>query len=342
MYPTMKRQIDQAINFCIEALNNKTERSQEVKGSSEYVTAVLNEIKKLPYQGRKLGIGDFGYEDYRSSFEDTSKWFGKQTITYSLSWKSALLILFDFANYDELKMLEFAEKIVNDNIIFNHVLKHIITNCIVEGDIPKAEMFIAKFKTTLIFKEQDNLDMGYLIILKHYAIKGDNKNFFKYFKQSKPAINKTEVTDAKDLLVKNYAENNGIEQTIVLCKHKNLGSKFHLYALLAYAEQGKYQELKTIFEKYPELKQPEMETELIVLSGACLKAKKLSLKIDDDFEYLFERALKVDRKIRWGDAKLQDSILFDLGLANEGNKERMALCRKAIKANSLKKELIIK
>ncbi|RZL44539.1 MAG: hypothetical protein EOP00_19680 [Pedobacter sp.] len=338
----MRQQIDQAINFCIEALNNKIEGSQEANGNSEYVLAVLNDIKKLPYQGRNLGIGDFGYDDYRSRFEDTSKQFGERPITYSLSWKNALLTLFDFANYNEPKMLEFAQKIVNDDIIFNHVLKHIITNCIVEGDIPKAEMFIPKFKTTHIFREQDNLDMGYLIILKHYAIKGDDKNFFKYFKQSKPAINKTEVTDAKDLLVKNYAKNNGIEQTISLCQHKNLGSKFYLDALLAFVEQGKYQELKIMFEKYPELKQPELETELIVLSGAYLKAKKFNFQIDDDFEYLFERALKVDRKIRWGDAKLQDSILMDLGRASEENKERVSRCRKAIKANWLKKGLVIK
>lgn len=217
MITTMKQKLEQAINFCIEALNNKIEGSQETKGNSEYVLAVLNDIKKLPYQGRSLGIEDFGHEDYRSSFEDASKQFGEQPITYSLSWKNALLTLFDFANYDEAKMLEFAKKIVNNNIIFNHVLKHIVTNCVVEGDISKAEKFIPNFKTTHIFKEEDNLDMGYLIILKHYAIKGNDKSFFKCFKQSKPAINKTEVTDAKGLLVKNYAKNNGIEQTIQLC-----------------------------------------------------------------------------------------------------------------------------
>ena len=339
----MKQQIEQAINFCIEALNNKNERSQEVKGNSEYVLATLNEIKKLPYEGRNLGIGDFGYEDYRSSFDVTSKWFGQQPITHSLSWKNALLTLFDFANYDEFTMLEFAKNIVNDNIIFNHVLKHIITNCVVEGDVSKAEYFIPNFKPTQIFRKQsDNLDLGYLIILKHYALKGDHTNFFKYFKPSKPAVNKTEVTEAKDLLVKKYAKNNDIERAIKLCQHKNLGSKFYLDALLAFVEQGKYQELKTIFQKYPELKQPELETELIVLSGAYLKAKELNFQIDDDFEYLFERALKVDRKIRWGDAKLQDSILMDLGRASIENKERMSRCRKAIKATWLKKELVIK
>jgi hypothetical protein len=337
----MKEELEQAINFCIESLNNKIEGSQEINGNSKFVLETLHKAFNIPYKGRSLGIGDFGYENYRSNFDDMTRHFGKESITDSLSWKSALLSLFDFANYDENTMLEFAKKIVNDNIIFNHVLEHIITNCVVLGDVKMAEQFIPLFKKTIIFKEEDNFDKGYLIILKYYSMKGDDKNFFKYFKQSNPVVNKYEVNVAKGLLVKNYAKNNGIEQTVALCQHKNLGPKFYFDALIAFAEQGKYQELKKIFEKYPELKQSELETELKVLSGAYLKAKELGLQIDDDFEDLFEKALKLDRKLKWGDAKLQDAIFFDLGLASKGNKERMTLCRKAIKINSLKRELIV-
>lgn len=338
----MEQELEESINFCIEALNNKNKGSQDVNGNDKFVLETLNKTLELSYKGRNLGIGDYGFEDYRNTFVAMSKRFGNVGITNSLSWKNALLTLFDFANYDENTMLEFAKKIVNDNIMFNHILKHIITNCVVLGDIKMAEELIPNFKPTIIFKEQDNLDMGYLIILKHYAMKGDDKSFFRYFKQSKPVVNKYEVNEAKGLLVKNYAKNNDIEQIIALCQHKNLGSKFYFNALMAFMEQGKYQELTQIFETYPELKQPELETELMVLTGAYLKAKKLGLKINDDFENLFERALKVDRKLKWGDAKLQDSIFLDLGLANEGNSERMSRCRKAIKTNSLKMELMIK
>lgn len=333
----MKQELEQAINYCIAALNNHIAGSQEVEGNSEYVLATLNKIKPLLYQGRNLGIGD-----YRTPFEDMLQRFEKKSITYSLGWKDALLVLFDFANYDEHTMLAFAQKIVNNDIMFNHVLKHIISNFVVLGDIKMAEAFIPNFKPTVIFKEEDNLDKGYLIILKHYAMQGDDKNFFKYFKQSKPAINKSEVNNAKDFLVKNYCLKNGIEQSIALCTHKNLGVKFHFSVLMAFAEQGKYQELKQIFEKYPYLKQSDIETELTILAAAYLKAKKLDITIDDDFEDLFERALKVERKLKWGDAKLQDSILFDLGLASEGDNERITRCRKAIKNNWLKKELVIK
>jgi|GEM_PF-2541905 len=338
----MEKELDKAINFCIEALNNRTDETrQEVEGNSDYVNATLQKIKQMPYHGRNLGIGDNHYDGFRNSFQDIINRFETKKITYSLDWKDALLVLFDFANYDEAKMLEFAKKIVNDNIIFNHVLKNIIANLVTLGNIKKAEEFIPNFKTTFIFKEEDNLDKGYFIILTHYAKLGDDKNFFKYFKLSKPAVNKYDVNVAKQYLVKNYATHNGIEQTIELCKHKNLGAKLYFSALTAFAEQGNYQELKQIFEKHPELKQPEAETELKILATAYLEAKKINLLIDDDFEELFERAVKMDRKLKWGDVKLQDSILLDLGLANQNNKERFLKCRKAIKNNWLKKELII-
>ena len=112
--------------------------------------------------------------------------------------------------------------------------------------------------------------------------------------------------------------------------------------MYAFAGQGKYQQLKTIFEKYPELKQPELETELSVLTTAYLKAKQQNLAIDDDFELLFDRAKEVNRKLSGGDAKLQDVIFFDLGLASFDNIERLKRCRKAIKNNWLKRELEIK
>ena len=331
----MKQEVEQAINFCIDALNGKNSDSQQVEEKDKFVLETIQKIAKLPYQGRNLGIGGF---EYRDSFEDMVKHFECYNLSYSLAWKNAILVLYDFANYTEIQMLESAMRIVNDNIIFNHILEHIITNLVVMNDIESAEKFIPNFKKTVIFKEEDNFDIGYLVILKHFALKGDDKNFFKYFKQSKPAANKTKVHEAKEFLVSNFTTKNGIEEAIALCNHKNLGVKYYFSALMPFAEQGKYQELKQIFEKYSELKQIESETELKILTHAYLEARKLNYKIDDDFEQLFDRAIKVDRKLRWGDFKLQDSILFDLGLASLGNKERVLRCRKAIKNNSMKQE----
>ena len=131
----------------------------------------------------------------------------------------------DNGRFGAMQMFEFAKKVVNNPIMFNHALKHIITNCVVLENIELAEELIPNFKG------EDNWDIGYLILLKHFAMQGDDTNFFTYFKQSKPAINKFEVNEAKGFLVINFAKKNGIEKTIVLCKHKNIGVKHYFSAL---------------------------------------------------------------------------------------------------------------
>ncbi len=99
--------------------------------------------------------------------------------------------------------------------------------------------------------------------------------------------------------------------------------------------------LYDFFNHYPELKQPEQETELCMLISAFEKAKTNNLSADDDFEILFERVKKADRKLRWGNFTLQDELFLNLGLAGAGDPERIKRCRKAIKNNSLKNELEI-
>lgn len=336
----MKHEIEEAIGLCIDALNNHIPGGQKVEGNDQRVLEIIHKSAELPYAGRGLGVGDRGYRGFRNTSQDYYKRMDSE-LSCSLYWLDAILYLYDFANYDEDEILKSAGKIVNDDIIFNHILKHIITNLVIEDDIQKAEEFIKHFRKTTIFKESDNFDQGYLIILHHFALKGDKDNFFKYFRQSKPAQNRSEVNEAKETLVSCFAYLNGIEDTIRLCEHKNLGKKYFFSALSTFAEQGKYQELKKIFKNYPELKQPEAEVELKVLASAYLEAKNSNQTVDDDFEMLFDRAVKVDRKLRWGDFKLQDAILFDLGLASSDNVERVKRCRKAIKNNLLKKELVM-
>ncbi|SHL99155.1 hypothetical protein [Flavobacterium chilense] len=317
-------QINKAIDCCIEALNNPIEGTQKSVGDDALVIETIHKASAPPYTGRGSSIVN--------------------TITYTLQWLSAIIWLYDFANYTEDEMLESAQKIVNADIIFNHILKHIITSLTKKDKIDEAVNMTKHFKKTVIFrKEEDNQDKGYLIILEYYAKKGDDKNFFKYFKLSKPAINKTEVYVAKRKLVQHFTLQNGVQKSLELCQHKNLGKGLHSCIVEPFAQAGRYGELKAIFVQYPELKNPEQETELSMLTSACYHAKNKNIIIlEDDFEELFARALKVDRKIRFGDCKLQNWILLNLGLASKGNVKRMIMCRKAIKNNSLKRELEIK
>ncbi|RWW91784.1 hypothetical protein [Flavobacterium cerinum] len=323
--------IQHSVKLCIQAINNSGD------GLDAEVLDAIRSIAELPYKGTGLGIGRGGYRGYKPSYEDLLKRFiERKTINSSLDWESALLLLYDAGGFSESEILSSA-KSIEDDIIFNHILEHVISNLAAKNDIEMACSFIPNFRTTTIFKEENNLDSGYLILLCHYASLGDATHFFNYFKLAEPAKNKSEIAELKSYLVESFAAKNGIADALKLCAHKNLGAKYHSNALLAFAKTGKYAELKSIFDQYPELK--HNETELGLLSTAYYQAKKNKFVVDDDFESLFERALQLDRKIKYGDIKMQDAVLFDLCLAEFDNKERREKCRKAIKNNSIKKEL---
>jgi hypothetical protein len=328
----MKESIAQSIKSCIDAINHSRE------GLDLEVLETIRTLASLPYNGAGLGIGTEGYRGYRPSYQEVIKIFiQRKRINNNLDWEKALMLLYDAANLFEEDILLSAENI-KDDIIFNHVLEHVISNLAAKNDIANALKFISQFRTTTIFREENNKDSGYLIILRHYAAKADADNFFNYFKFSEPRKNKSELADLKAYLVESFASSHDIEEAIHLCKHKNLGEKFQSSALFAFAKTGKYAELKSTLEKYPELKQLENETELGLLSTAYLAAKKNKLVIEDNFEVLFERALKLDRKIKSGAAAMRDAVLFNLGMAEHENEERRERCRKAIKNNSIKRE----
>jgi hypothetical protein len=329
----MKSTIEEAIDVCIDAINNA--------GTGDHATVlkVINEVAAQPYQGKALGIGSRGFRGSRTSWSNMYKRFeGSTKIDGALSWENALLYLYDSIGADEESILTSSQRI-NDHIIFNHVIEHIISNCAAKNEISKALDYIAYFRVTKIFKEEDNKDDGYLILLNHFASKGDAENFFKYYKLADPGKNKWKAREAKEFLVESFAEKNTIEASLELCRHKNLGEKFIYNALMAFAKQGNYQEAKTIFETYPEIRQPESETELQILTTAYYEAKQKKKPVEDVFDELYERALQVDRKLLFGDFKLRDNILFNLGLANLEHPDRVKKCKKEIKNNSIKKEL---
>lgn len=330
----MKAEIEKSISLCIEALNG-------IVGNATTVLDTMHKVIKQPYAGRGLGLGNFGHREYRTSPESMFLRFdGNKKIDSRLDWKSAILFLYDSINLSEEEILASAQNI-QDDIIFNHIIDHIVCNFIRQNDVAAAVTYISHYRKTKIFKEEDNFDRGYLLISDHYATAGDVENFFKYFKLCEPKKNQYTLSCHKACLVEIFASKNEIKASIELCNHKSIGKKYYFNALYAFAKQGKYDEVKDFFASYPELKQPEKETELKILSSAYMYAKENDETIDDDFEELFQRALLVDRKLRWGDVKLQDSVLLDLGLSQSDNPERAIRCRKAIKDNRLKQELVI-
>jgi len=330
-----RAEIEKSIEICVNGINGTAGKEDDL-----FVLKTLEQLDKEPYQGRGLGIGETGANEYRESWKDMARRFvgWKERISHVLDWKNALLMFFDWANLNEDEMLLYAQKI-EYAIIYNHVLEHIIENLVRLSDIDKARAFTLMFHPTHIFKDDDNLHRGYRIIAGHYARKGNADEFFKLFRLCNPGTEKYEMGLLKMELVMGVCRKDGIDAAIQICRHKNIGDKYYYYALYVYAKNGEYARLKEIFALHPEIKQPEKETELNILVAACMEARNKGIETDDDFEELFRRATEVNPKLKWGDVRLRDSILFHLGLAYKKDKERMIRCRKAIKHNALKREL---
>ncbi len=332
----MNKEIEKSVSICIDAINGKKSDNNDT-----FVLATLKILSQEPYRGNGLGIGcgKHGFRGYRTSWKDLiMRLLGKDKLQHSLDWEKALLVIFHSENLSSEVMYSYA-RLIEDAIIYNHVLLHIIEDMVAMDKISEAKNYIPFFKTTYIFKEENNQEDGYRVILRYYAQKGNVDEFFKVFKLCEPRKERYEIETYKGILVESVCAQHGIEAAIAVCKHKNIGERYWINALDILTDQGEYRKLKSIFSQYPELKQPEKETELKALTRAYLEAIRQKEETDDDFEVLFQRADKVDPKLKWGDFRLRDSILFDLGLASKGDQERTTRCRKAIKNNSIKKEL---
>ncbi|GHS88417.1 hypothetical protein FACS189487_06620 [Campylobacterota bacterium] len=334
--------IEQSIKSCIAALNGNAPND-----SGKFVCETLRKMYETPYNGRGLGIGS--HRTGRIMWGDRREWiFFKEELGSSLDFLHVLLCLFDGANLSEKEMLDYAEQIQHDNIIYNHILEHILENLAEQNAIEEIKRYIPYFRSGNVYADNGNdiIDQesqeyfGWRIIARYYAKKADTDNFFKIFKLCEPSKDKYDMELIKIALARSVMLIYGIDAAIKLLSHKNIGDRYAINILSVLADKGEYEKLKAIFAKYPQLKQLEKETELNILSAAYESAAKQGFILDDaEFNALFDRALAVNTKLKCGDSKLRDTILFNLGLASKNNNERCTRCRKAIKNNWIKKEL---
>lgn len=148
----MKAYIEEALSLCLTALNNKG------SGDEQRVMQIVQQVAQQPYQGRGLGIGTLGYRFSRVSWQGrTEQMLNGYEIDSTLSWLEVLLYLADSGNYTDPEMLELLTP-MTDDIIFNHVMKHIVSNLVVEEKITEAEKYIPYFRKTDIIKEENNQD----------------------------------------------------------------------------------------------------------------------------------------------------------------------------------------
>lgn len=263
---------------------------------------------------------------------------GKNEHESSLSWEYRLLKLFRDAGLTVEEQWEHVRR-VEDEIIFNHLVLDIIERLAEANRIKECLYYIEKLKTLHIFKEENQRYTGYRVLLKHAAERADAASFFRLLPLSEPSKERHDIDICKAALVGKACEAHGWEAALELCRHRKIGDKFVLEALRPLAGRWTYEEMKRLFEERPELDVQKHQTRLkLLVETYCASLKRSETGTSERFDEVFELADKTDPAMKWGDVRLRDGLLMDIGLASH-NPVEVERCRKAIKNNGIKKEL---
>lgn len=263
--------------------------------------------------------------------------FGKADES-SLIWKNKLLELFQAADMTVEEQWSYVQQVA-DSIMFNHLVLAIIEQLAAAERMNECLFYIEQLKAVRIIKEEDNRYKGYRVLLRYAAERADAAEFFRLLTLSEPAKQRHEIDSCKATLIEKTCSSRGVDAALELCGHRKIGEKYVKEALLYLADYATYDEMKRLFAERPELDVQKWYVRLNVLTATyCANVKRNEAGSGELFDELFAMADSVDPAIKWGDGRLRDGLLTQIGLATRKSAE-VERCRKAIKNNSMKKEL---
>lgn len=178
--------------------------------------------------------------------------------------------------------------------------------------------------------------VGHRKMLKHYAEIGNEVEFKKRLKFSKPAkFPRNEIGGFKGILIENYSRKNGFEKALELCNDKTFGQEFSIAGIRWSAHLMDLDKIDQVLIDYPVINKENTKADLYVLHFFNQKPVMIN---ENDFSRTLDEVLKVDKDIKAGDIRLRDSMLWDLG-ASTLKKSQTLECRKNITSPLIKKEL---
>jgi len=271
--------------------------------------------------------------------------YGKEKLQRELKFKNDLdlnpfydptWVLKTIIDENKIDLYE-AKKIISE-IEQSFVLNWIII-FLIEKAVERGELILAK---DLILDLPDEKDgparyQGERIILKYYAENNDLIGFKSSLKNSKPnSWPKNDVVDSKRVMIENYSRVNDFNAGIELCKTKVFGNKFLLDTLQWKVSGISLNQIAEIIESnsiYTDF-EPNIKAILFVKH---FDSRQIMIH-EKDFQFTLKEIMKVDVSIKFGDGRLRDSLLCDLG-SSTLNKNQTLDCKKYIKANFYKREL---
>jgi len=321
---------------------------------SDAIAPVIEALAAAPDNGYGWGCGGGSALAYREARKVTlGLWRGSHHSSRpdadgALDYSRCLYLLFQAARLSPAGMAQ-AVAGLQDDIVFNHLTLHIIEDALAlaaqdgAGQAARAaavEPYVQQLRATHIFREEDNRYQGYRILLRDAADHGDAAAALKLLPQCNTRSERDEIAIIKSRLVTSVSARDGLQAALDLCDHKRIGPACREYALRPVVDAGQYQAVQAALTAHPDLASADSGDGLAFLVPAfCQQQKKAADPPDTaQFDALFERVNAMNPKLKHGDARLRDWLLLELGLASR-DKAYVARCRKAIKHNSIKREL---
>lgn len=334
----MDPRIHAALTLCVEALalDNafgyypSDEQKAQVEALAIRVQPTLDVLAGEPYRGKGLGCGYLP----RGTWAGLMFRLRGSRSGHSLTWLSRMEVLFDTAALDADAMLAWTMQI-DDKIIRDHLLLHIAADLAMEGQAARVEQDIApRMRADMAFRADR-------VLLSEYARQGDVAAFLHKHKRCDKRQERHTLVDARELLIRNIALRDGIDAALGLCADKAFGERYHAAALQAYARTVSVGTMRDWIAQHADVLAgtPGLEVQLLVRAYAEGPGPGPGLEMaPDPFDALFEQVDSLDKSLRFGDCRLRDALLLDLGMA-AGPGPRRLQCRRKIGNASIKREL---
>lgn len=253
-----------------------------------------------------------------------------------LSWNHNLEYLFKEIQIEPEIRFDLILEIENP-IMRMHQTLYFLQDLTSTGRLEFAYKVVESLKNINSGRTKDTQSLGYRKILEHFALEGNLEKFTKTIKLCEPAKERNDIQRIKSKFVTSYSEKNSLENTLKVVQNKLFGDKFIFPALEPNTKKVSYQKMKDTIETNEVLNQLEHETKVQLLAETFFQSSKNNYNLQD-FEEIFQLVFDLDPKVKAGDVKLRDWLLMQIG-SNLNEIELVIQCRKAIKNNSLKKEL---
>ena len=222
---------------------------------------------------------------------------------------------------------------IKDDIIRMHQILFFLSHLTKTGKIDLAKEVIEDLKgIDMTGRVNEARALGHRVVLNYYAEQGDIVKFEETLKRCEIVRERYAITQSRSILLRSLHKLHPIDKVYEIYKKKF--SKIGAYApLIEFARKMPFDDFITFLDKVKNELAP-YEYELLYVNAY----KAHPIEAAAQFQKTFDMIGAIDPKHKFGDVKLRDWLLMELG-SSTSDLALVKKCKKQIKSSRIKKEL---